>query len=73
MDNETIAKDLVAAYLTKNKLPTPKDVAPIAKRLADFYKATKDKLNPENEAPIQNFNPRGHRENKNLPRLILKR
>ena len=48
MDNETIAKDLVAAYLTKNKLPTPKDVAPIAKRLADFYKATKDKLNPEN-------------------------
>jgi hypothetical protein len=45
MDNETIAKDLVAAYLTKNKLPTPKDVAPIAKRLADFYKATKDKLN----------------------------
>jgi hypothetical protein len=59
MDNETIAKDLVAAYLTKNKLPTPKDVAHIAKRLADLYKATKDKLNPENEAKleIQNFNP----------------
>jgi hypothetical protein len=57
MDNETIAKDLVAAYLTKNKLPTPKDVAPIAKRLTDFYKATKDKLHPENEAQIQNFNP----------------
>jgi len=59
MDNETIAKDLVAAYLTKNKLPIPKDITPIAKRLADFYKATKDKMNPENEAKleIQNFNP----------------
>ena len=59
MDNETIAKDLVAAYLTKNKLPAPKDVASIAKRLTDLYKATKDKLNPESEATleIQNFNP----------------
>ena len=58
MDNETVAKDLVVAYLTKNKLPAPKDVAPIAKRLADLYKATKDKL-PEGEEnlEIQNFNP----------------
>jgi hypothetical protein len=31
MDNETIAKDLVAAYLTKNKLPTPKDVALVSR------------------------------------------
>lgn len=59
MDNETIAKDLVAAYLTKNKLPAPKEIAAIAKRLTDFYKATKDQLNPESEATldIQNFNP----------------
>jgi hypothetical protein len=71
MDNETIAKDLVAAYLTKNELPTPKDVAPIAKRLADLYKATKDKLNPENEAKleIQNFNPPRRRENKNVAKF----
>src|SRR4029077_19762304 len=32
----------------RTNYPHLKDVAPIAKRLADFYKATKDKLNPEN-------------------------
>jgi hypothetical protein len=57
MDNDAIVKDLVAAYLTKNKLPTPKDVAPIAKRLADLYKATKDELEnePKPEVKVTDF------------------
>ena len=41
MDNETVAKGLVAGYLAKNKLPTLQEVPAIAKQLADFYKATK--------------------------------
>lgn len=52
MDKETIAKDLIAACLAKNELPSEKDVGQLAKRLADFYLATLEGLAESEEGDI---------------------
>ncbi len=42
--SDKVAKDLVAAYLSKNELPTDTNLVDIAKRIAELFRETEKAL-----------------------------
>jgi predicted transcriptional regulator len=69
VDKETIAKDLVAAYVAQHDIPEKNEMQEIAEQLVQFYKLTKaqlDKTSPNAAQQPMGFGKRAVQPNKSF-------